>query len=77
MYCDDPLLDSVTESDESDEPQNKDQGTLKRRRKSKPRSLRSQEFTLSSDLSTPSEEEKDFVAISDPQKVMPFLDFWS
>jgi hypothetical protein len=72
----DPLLDSVTESDESDDHQSKNEGVLKRWRKSKPRTLRSQELVLSSDLSTtPSEEEKDFVAISDPQKVITLLGF--
>ncbi|XP_062601904.1 uncharacterized protein LOC134263545 [Saccostrea cucullata] len=60
--------DSLTESDESDH-QGRDQGSLKRRKKSKAKFPRPQEPSpLSSGLLTASEEERDFETIPDPQK---------
>ncbi|XP_061183452.1 uncharacterized protein LOC133191732 [Saccostrea echinata] len=61
--------DSLTESDESDHHQDRDQGNLKRRKKSKSKFPKSQDLSfLSSGLLTPSEEERDFETIPDPQK---------
>lgn len=58
--------DSLTESDESDDHKiEKNEGTLKRRKKSKSRQPKSSE----PEMSIPSEEERDFVTIPDPQKV--------
>lgn len=57
--------DSLTESDESDDHKiEKNEGTLKRRKKSKSRQPKSSE----PEMSTPSEEERDFVTIPDPEK---------
>lgn len=58
--------DSLTESDESDDHKiEENEGTLKRRKKSKSRQPKSSE----PEMSTPSEEERDFVTIPDPEKV--------